>query len=86
MSISLSRLMNPGVPLAEEKVEPVGESDQPALYAFPFKISLAPGQSKTITLKSLRAVETVDDTYVANRTRLMRLLRHTDAPAQGSTP
>ncbi|AOJ96381.1 giant cable pilus chaperone protein [Burkholderia multivorans] len=58
VSISLSRLMNPGVPLAEEKVEPVGESDQPALYAFPFKISLAPGQSKTITLKSLRAVET----------------------------
>ncbi|MBU9443353.1 hypothetical protein KTE62_16655 [Burkholderia multivorans] len=58
VSISLSRLLNPGVPLADEKVEPVGESDAPALYAFPFKISLAPGQSKTITLKPLRAVET----------------------------
>jgi NitT/TauT family transport system ATP-binding protein len=52
-------------------------------------MSAAPGRfidQIDITSARPRAVETVDDTYVANRTRLMRLLRHTDAPAQGSTP
>jgi len=50
-------------------------------------MSAAPGRFiDQIDITSARPVETVDDTYVANRTRLMRLLRHTDAPAQGSTP
>lgn len=57
VSISLARLLNPGVPLADEKLEPIGETARPALYAFPFRVSLAPGQSKTITLKPLRPVE-----------------------------
>ncbi|KWH56424.1 hypothetical protein WT63_23930 [Burkholderia anthina] len=57
VTISLSRLLNPGVPLAEEKLEPVGTADKPALYAFPFKLSLAPGQSKNIVLKAIQPVE-----------------------------
>ncbi len=58
VSISLSRLLNPGVPLEEERLEPVGESTHPSIYAYPFRMALAPGQTKTITLKPLRAVET----------------------------
>lgn len=57
VSISLSRLLNPGVALADEKLEPVGDAAKPALYASPFRLTLAPGQSKTITLKPLHAVE-----------------------------
>ncbi|MGS0895679.1 hypothetical protein ACVBGC_24580 [Burkholderia stagnalis] len=58
VTISLSRLLNPGVPLENERLEPVGDSTQPALYAYPFRMSLGAGQSKTFTLKPLRAVET----------------------------
>jgi len=57
VSISLSRLLNPGVPLEDEKLEPVGEAVKPALYASPFRLSLAPGQTKAITLKPLHPVE-----------------------------
>jgi len=58
VSISLSRLLNPGVPLDDERLEPIGEAAQPTLYAYPFRMSLAPGQTKSITLKPLRPVET----------------------------
>ncbi|KVK85769.1 hypothetical protein WS90_00020 [Burkholderia cepacia] len=58
VSISLSRLLNPGVPLDDERLEPIGDSKQPSLYAYPFRMTLAPGQTKTITLKPTRAVET----------------------------
>ncbi|WP_321869289.1 hypothetical protein [Burkholderia ubonensis] len=58
VTISLSRLLNPGVPLADERLEPVGDATQPSLYAFPFRMTLAPGQTKTLTLKPLRPVET----------------------------
>nr|WP_208457413.1 MULTISPECIES: hypothetical protein [Burkholderia cepacia complex] len=58
VSISLSRLLNPGVPLEDEWLEPVGESTHPSIYAYPFRMTLSPGQTKTITLKPLRAVET----------------------------
>lgn len=58
VNVSLSRLLNPGVPLADEKVEPVTDDSKPALYAYPFKLSLAPGQTKNIVLKPLRSVET----------------------------
>ncbi|MGZ2748867.1 hypothetical protein [Burkholderia stagnalis] len=58
VSISLSRLLNPGVPLEDEQLEPVGEATHPSIYAYPFRMALAPGQTKTITLKPLRAVET----------------------------
>ncbi|WP_422110872.1 hypothetical protein [Burkholderia ambifaria] len=57
VSISLSRLLNPGVPLADEKLEPVGDAEKPALFASPFRLTLAPGQTKTITLKPLHTVE-----------------------------
>ncbi|KWD51708.1 hypothetical protein WL67_01570 [Burkholderia ubonensis] len=56
--ISLSRLLNPGVRLEDERLELVGDEARPALYAFPFRMSLAPGQTKTLTLKPLRPVET----------------------------
>lgn len=57
VTVSMSRLLNPGVPLKDEKLEPVGEESQPTLYAFPFKLSLAPGQTKNIVLKPLKAVQ-----------------------------
>lgn len=57
VSISLSRLLNPGVELAAEQLEPVSESSTPILYATPFRISLAPGQSKAITLRPLGTVD-----------------------------
>jgi len=57
VTISLSRLLNPGVRLKDEKLESVGNDAKPALYAFPFKLTLAPGQTKNIALKPLRAVQ-----------------------------
>ncbi|WP_256976841.1 hypothetical protein [Burkholderia sp. AU31652] len=58
VSVSLSRLLNPGVPLESERLEAVGDVAQPSLYAYPFRMTLAPGQTKTITIKALRAVDT----------------------------
>lgn len=57
VTISLSHLLNPGVPLKDEKLESVGDEAKPALYAFPFKLTLAPGQTKNIALKPLRSVQ-----------------------------
>ncbi len=57
VSITLSRLLNPGVETGQERLEPVAQAAQPALYVSPFKLSLAPGQGKTITLKPLAEVE-----------------------------
>lgn len=57
VGVALSHLLNPGVPLEQERLEPVGDAVDPALYAYPFQISLAPGQTKTIQLKPLRPVE-----------------------------
>ncbi|WGY72880.1 hypothetical protein KEC55_30655 [Burkholderia cepacia] len=58
VKISLSRLLNPGVPLDRERLEPIGEIAQPSLYAYPFRMSLAPGQTKTLVLKALHPIET----------------------------
>nr|WP_244109091.1 hypothetical protein [Burkholderia anthina] len=58
VSVSLSRLLNPGVPLESERLEPVGDIGQPSIYAYPFRMALAQGQTKTITIKTLRPVET----------------------------
>lgn len=58
VDISLLRLLNPGEPLDKERLERIGEAMQPSLYAFPFRMTLAPSQTKTITLKPLRPVET----------------------------
>lgn len=57
VSVTLSRLLNPGVPYEQEQLEPVGMSREPQLYAYPFRLSLAQGQSKTIVLKPLNAVD-----------------------------
>ncbi|WP_321944984.1 hypothetical protein, partial [Burkholderia cenocepacia] len=57
VTISLSHLLNPGVPLKDEKLQSVGDETKPALYAFPFKLTLAPGQTKNIALKPLRPVQ-----------------------------
>jgi len=83
VSIALSHLVNPGVPLADEKVVPVGETDQPALYAFPFKVSLAPGQSKTITLKPLRAVD-AETVYRLDVKPVLKALAEEQARATGT--
>ncbi|MBR8657908.1 hypothetical protein KDH83_31830, partial [Achromobacter sp. Marseille-Q0513] len=53
VSVALSRLLNPGVPLPVEELEAIGDTPMPGLYATPFRLSLAPGQSKFITLKPL---------------------------------
>lgn len=57
VAVTLSRLKNPGDPYEQEQLEPVGLSRHPLMYAFPFQLSLARGQSKTITLKPLSAVD-----------------------------
>ncbi|WP_414442794.1 hypothetical protein [Burkholderia sp. 22PA0106] len=57
VSVTLSRLLDPGVPIENEHLEPVGDAARPALYAYPFQMSLAPGQTKTIRLKVMRPVE-----------------------------
>lgn len=57
VSITLSRLLNPGVASEQERLEPVAQTEQPYLYVYPFRLSLAPGQSKAITLKPLVDVE-----------------------------
>jgi len=73
VSISLVRLLNPGVPPDEEKLEPIGEVSQPALYAFPFRVSLAPRQHKTITLKPLRPVD-AETVYRLNVRPVIKLI------------
>lgn len=57
VSIALSRLLNPGVELADERLEPITLVSQPRLFAYPFKLMLGPGQSKTIIVKPLERVE-----------------------------
>ena len=56
VSITLSRLLNPGVEFADERMEAIVQVTQPKLYATPFKLMLAPGQSKKITIKPLLPV------------------------------
>lgn len=57
VSITLSCLLNPGVEADQEHLEPIAQTERPALYVSPFKLSLGPGQSKTVTLKPLADVE-----------------------------
>jgi hypothetical protein len=58
VSVRLSRLLNPGVPFEEEQLQPISETEQPTIYATPFRLSLAPGQSKVITIRPLSSVST----------------------------
>lgn len=83
VTISLSRLLNPGVPLEDERLEPVGESTQPSLYAYPFRMSLGAGQSKTLTLKPLRAVET-ETVYRLDVQPVVKLLGTKEKTASGN--
>ena len=57
VSISLSRLFNPGVEFEDERMESIVQVTQPKLYATPFKLMLAPGQRKKITIKPLVSIE-----------------------------
>ena len=57
VSISLSRLFNPGVEFEDERMESIVQVTQPKLYATPFKLMLGPGQSKKITIKPLVSIE-----------------------------
>lgn len=57
VSISLSRLFNPGVEFEDERLESIVQVTQPKLYATPFKLMLGPGQSKKITIKPLVSIE-----------------------------
>lgn len=57
VSISLSRLFNPGVEFADERLESIVQVTQPKLYATPFKLMLAPRQSKKITINPLVPIE-----------------------------
>lgn len=73
VSISLSRLLNPGVPLEEERLQSIGDVGHPALYAYPFHLTLAPGQTKSVSLKPLTPVdrETVYRLRVKPEVRLL---------------
>lgn len=83
VEISLSRLLNPGVPLKDERLEEVGDSAHPALYAFPFRFSLAPGQTKTITLKPLRPVAS-ETVYRLNVKPVVRMQAERTTATAGS--
>lgn len=72
VSITLSRLLNPGVELDSERLEPITLAQKPLLYASPFRLTLAPGQSKTITLKPLQGVEQ-EQVYRLNVTPIINL-------------
>ncbi|KVH43276.1 hypothetical protein [Burkholderia diffusa] len=73
VSISLLRLLNPGVDLTEERLEPVGEAEHPLLYAYPSRLSLAPGQSKLITIKPLGPVKS-ETVYRLNVTPVINVV------------
>lgn len=83
VSIALSRLLNPGVETEQERLEPVAQTAQPALYVSPFKLSLAPGQSKTITLKPLADVEQ-EQVYRLDIKPVVNLLNRGEAGTSGS--
>lgn len=83
IEISLSRLRNPGMPLKEEILEDVGDSVDPALYASPFRFSLAPGQTKTIALKPLKAVA-LETVYRLNVKPVIRMQSDRTGVATGS--
>ncbi|UQO37171.1 hypothetical protein [Burkholderia cepacia] len=83
VTISLARLLNPGVPLSEEKMEQIGDASKPALYAFPAKLSLAPKQTKRIVLKPLREVE-VETVYRLDVKPSIKAMRETQAKTVGN--
>nr|WP_241011461.1 hypothetical protein [Burkholderia sp. Ac-20392] len=83
VSISLAHLLNPGVPLADEKIESVGDMAEPALYVYPFRMSIAPGQRKTITLKPLKSVDS-EVVYRLDVKPVMKMLGQTRRDVKGN--
>ncbi|ASE98659.1 hypothetical protein CEQ23_35665 [Burkholderia cepacia] len=83
VTISLARLLNPGVPLKEEELEQVGTAVKPSLYAYPFKLTLAPRQTKTIKLKPTQPVET-ETVYRLDVKPVIRVLAEERQKASGS--
>ncbi|BBA40242.1 MULTISPECIES: pilus assembly protein [Burkholderia] len=81
LSITLQKIMNPGV-TPEKKVD-LGQLDNPGMLASPDKLTLGPGQSRQIELKSLTdpAQEEVYRLYVVP----IRSLKVEDAPADKIT-
>ncbi|MGB3433891.1 pilus assembly protein [Achromobacter sp.] len=60
LSISLSKVTNPG--LTPENKVPVNELERPSLLASADKLTLGPGQSRSVSLKSL-SVPTEEEMY-----------------------
>ncbi|HEX4503943.1 MAG TPA: hypothetical protein VH187_22690 [Scandinavium sp.] len=56
IQLSLAQLTNPGVEVEQEKLIPLTEIAEPAVYAFPLKMTLQPGQSKKIIIRRLKPV------------------------------
>lgn len=57
VGITLFEIGNPGVPIDEEQLIPLGMSKDPYLYAAPFKLSLGPRQQKPVQLTALKTPE-----------------------------
>jgi P pilus assembly chaperone PapD len=57
VDVSLFEVSNPGVPIDEEQLIPLGISKDPYLYAAPFKLSLGPRQQKPVQLTALKQPE-----------------------------
>ncbi|QKH34745.1 pilus assembly protein [Achromobacter pestifer] len=60
LSATLQKVMNPG--LAPEEHVPLSQLEHPGLLASPDKLTLGPGQSRTISLKSL-SVPAAEEMY-----------------------
>jgi len=60
LSASLQKVMNPG--LGPEEQVPLSQLERPGLLASPDKLTLGPGQSRAISLKSL-SVPTAEEMY-----------------------
>jgi len=76
LSISLQKVMNPG--LTPEKKVPLGELERPGILPSPEKLTLGPGQSRRVSLKSLfePAEEALYRLYIVP----VRSLKVDDAP------
>ncbi|MFJ2362206.1 hypothetical protein ACIPIN_00545 [Pseudomonas sp. NPDC087697] len=76
LSISLQKVMNPGL-VPETKV-PLGELEHPGMLASPERLTLGPGQSRKVSLKSL--FEPVEEELYRLYIVPVRSLKVDDAP------
>lgn len=56
VSVTLSKIINPGVAQEQEQLEQVGNELEPTIYATPFKLVLGPRQVKSITFHVLKKI------------------------------